>query len=146
MISGERPPKPDDAERIGMTGLYKSVEGVLERGKVNRPNISDLLGMFHDIAGRVGPHSSATDHLSLVSHFVLLPSRFGHIGVTILPSGLEKGVTDPLRYWVISDTPLEPQRFRDPPCVSKVAGTTLCGSFGMSYKVPPCIACKIYRF
>ena len=63
-----------------------------------RPNISDVLGRFQEITDGVGPHSLATIvyRLSLVPHFVLLPSSFGYIGLTILPSGLEKGVTPTL--------------------------------------------------
>ena len=118
----------------------------MEWRKVTRPNISDLLGRFHDTVGGEGPHYLATGHLSLVPRFVSLHLVLGTLVLQFCPPAWRKGVTDPLRYRVISDTPLEPQRFRDPPCVSKVAGTTLCGSFGISYEVPPCIACKIYGF
>jgi hypothetical protein len=58
MVSGERPPKPDDAERIGMTGIvWDLLRECWKEDRVTRPNTSDVLGRFCDIAVRGKPPS-----------------------------------------------------------------------------------------
>ena len=85
------------AERCGEDQDNGSCEGSLEEalegGQGDQAKYLGYLGRFQEITGGVDPHSSATDQLSLVRYFAFLSSRSGYIGVTILPSGLEKGVT-----------------------------------------------------
>jgi hypothetical protein len=53
-ISGGRPPKLNDAERIGITGVvWDPLRERWREDRVTRPNISDVLERFNYITGRV---------------------------------------------------------------------------------------------
>ena len=52
VISGERPPKPENAEEIGMTEvLWDLLEECWREDRTKRPNISEILGRFCEITG-----------------------------------------------------------------------------------------------
>ena len=52
VISGERPPKPESAERIGMTGIvWNLLKECWREDRRTRPTISDVLGRFYYITG-----------------------------------------------------------------------------------------------
>jgi serine/threonine protein kinase len=52
VLSGERPPKPEDAEEIGMTEtLWDLLSECWKEDRTKRPSISEILGRFCDITG-----------------------------------------------------------------------------------------------
>jgi serine/threonine protein kinase len=52
VIAGERPPKPENAERIGMTEVvWNLLRECWREDRTARPNISDILGRFCGITG-----------------------------------------------------------------------------------------------
>jgi serine/threonine protein kinase len=52
VISGERPPKPENAEKIGITEvMWDLLRECWKEDRAARPNISDILGRFCDITG-----------------------------------------------------------------------------------------------
>ena len=79
MISGERPPEPEDTEQIGMTGtVWTLLTECWDEDRAKRPNISDILKRFCDITGErkttasqfemVGPRQDTIDdHGSIYS-------------------------------------------------------------------------------
>jgi len=69
VISGERPPKPENAEEIGMTDVLWDLLRECWRGeRTTRPNISDMLRRFCDITGeRRTTISAAGLHLDTIN-------------------------------------------------------------------------------
>jgi len=62
VISGERPPKPENAEEIGMTEVvWNLLRECWEGDRMKRPSILDVLGRFCDIAGERKTVDSATE-------------------------------------------------------------------------------------
>jgi serine/threonine protein kinase len=72
VISGERPSKPENAEKIGITEVvWDLLRECWREDRATRPNISDVLGRFCDITGEgrtidsvietVGPRLDTTD-------------------------------------------------------------------------------------
>ena len=52
VISGERPPKPDNAEKIGMTGVvWELLEECWREDRTKRPLISEILSRFCKLTG-----------------------------------------------------------------------------------------------
>ena len=53
VISGERPPKPEDADQIGMTDVvWDLLTECWREDRAKRPNISNILKRFCDITGQ----------------------------------------------------------------------------------------------
>ena len=52
VMLGERPPKPEDAEELGMTGaMWDLLEDTWREERTERPEISTILGAFCNITG-----------------------------------------------------------------------------------------------
>lgn len=52
VISGERPPRPENAEEIGMTDVvWELLEECWREDRMTRPDISKILGVFCEITG-----------------------------------------------------------------------------------------------
>jgi len=79
VIAGERPPKPENAEEIGMTEvLWELLVECWREDRTERPIIAEILGRFCDITGErkttdsvvegAGPRPDSTDNrISVVS-------------------------------------------------------------------------------
>ena len=86
-----------------MTAVVRFLEGALEGGSGDQAKYLGCLGEVPRHYQWGGSPFVGDDRSSLVPRSALPPSSFGYIGVTIVPSGLEKGVT--LTLFAIGSSP-----------------------------------------